>query len=125
MLIFIAEANEDLRLGLQMLLQRDTGMHVIGMAVRTQGLVTQVEASQADVLILDWKLPGGNMTKLFSEISGLAAPPKVIVLAVNSDVKVQALAAGADGFISKNALPNDLLEVVQSFKKSSVDSINS
>jgi len=124
MLIFIAEPNEDLRLGLQMLLQRDAGMHVIGMAVQAQGLVIQVEASQAELLILDWHLPGGNMTELFSEISGLAAPPKVIVLAVNPDVKAQALAAGADGFISKNLPPDELLEVLRSVKKNSMESAN-
>lgn len=52
-LIFLAVSDQDLRLGLQMLLHQEPGMHVIGMAIQTEGLLVQAEASQADVLLLD------------------------------------------------------------------------
>ena len=92
-------------------------MHVIGMAIQADGLLVQIEASQAEVLILDWHLPGASMPGLLSDIRALVSPPKVVVLSVNPEVRTQALSAGADAFIGKNAPPDELLEVVCSMKE--------
>jgi DNA-binding NarL/FixJ family response regulator len=117
MLIFLAESDQNLRLGMQMLLHQEAGMHVIGMAIQADGLLVQIEASQAEVLILDWHLPGASMPGLLSDIRALVSPPKVVVLSVNPEVRTQALSAGADAFIGKNAPPDELLEVVCSMKE--------
>ena len=117
MLIFIAEPNEDLRLGLQMFLQRDAGMHVIGMAVQAQGLVTQVEASQAELLILDLDLPEASMAELLAEIRQLDSPPKIVIVSVRPEEKALALSAGADAFVGKNTSPDELLEVVRKLQE--------
>lgn len=100
-----------------MLLHQEAGIHVIGMAIQAEGLLVQVEASQAEVLILDWHLPGASMPELLSDICRLESPPKIVVLSVNPEVKVQALSAGANAFIGKNAPPDELLEVVRSMKE--------
>ncbi len=121
MLIFLAESDQNLRLGMQMLLHQEAGIHVIGMAIQAEGLVVQVEASRAEVLILDWHLPGASMPELLSDICRLEAPPKIVVLSVNPEVKAAALSAGADAFIGKNAPPDKLLEVIRSLKKTSVN----
>jgi DNA-binding NarL/FixJ family response regulator len=117
MLIFLAESDQNLRLGMQMLLHQEAGMHVIGMAIQANGLLVQVEASQAEVLILDWHLPGASMPELLSDICRLESPPKIVVLSVSPEAKGPALSAGADAFIGKNAPPDELLEVVRSMKK--------
>ena len=116
MLIFVAESNEDLRVGLQMYLQNETGMRVVGMAVQAKGLVVQVEVSEAEVLALDWNLPGASMPELIADILRLESPPKIVVLAVRPEVEEEALSAGADAFFSKNRPPDELLEVVRSFR---------
>ena len=121
MLIFLAESDQTLRLGMQMLLHQEAGMHVIGMAIQAEGLLVQVEASKAEVLILDWHLPGASMPELLSDICALGSSPKVVVLSVNPEVKAVALSAGADAFIGKNAPPDELLEVVRSLKKNSAN----
>ena len=124
MKIFVAESNEDLRLGLQMLLHQDAGIYVVGMAIEAEGLVVQVEASRADVLIVDWYLPGAPTGDLLQAVRELEAPPKTVVLSVNPDDREPALAAGADAFIVKNAPPNDLLETVRSLQEKTVDPSN-
>jgi two-component system invasion response regulator UvrY len=118
MLIFLAESDQDLRLGFQMLLHQERGVHVIGMAVQGNGLLAQLEASQADVLFLNWRLPSASIENLLSEIRGLDTTPKIVVLSVNPEDKALALSAGADAFISMNAPPDELLEVVRSLEKS-------
>jgi DNA-binding NarL/FixJ family response regulator len=116
MLIFLAEPDQNLRLGLQMLLQQEAGLHVIGMAVKSQGLVAQLEASQAEVLILDWHLPGAPMQTLVAQIRELESPPKIIALSVRPEDRLPALSAGAVGFISKAGPPDDMLPLVRSMK---------
>ena len=117
MLIFLAEPDPNLRIGLQLLFQQEPGMHVIGMAIQAEGLLTQLKASGADVLLLEWQLPGTSMKDLLTDIKGLELPPKIVVFSVNPEVESQAISAGADAFISKDGPPDELLEVLRSFKK--------
>ena len=117
MMIFIAESNEDLRVGLQMYLQNEVGLNVVGIAVQAKGLIRQLEATEADVLILDWSLQGSSMPELLTDIRRLQNPPKIVVLAARSDIEAVALDAGADAFFDKGYAPGRLLEAVQSMKE--------
>ena len=110
-------------MGLQMILHRDAGMHVIGMAVQAEGLLAQLEAVHAEALSLDWHLPGASMRELVGEICQLEVPPKILVLSVDSGEEGEALGAGADVFISKNRPPEELLEVLHSMVEGLVNSI--
>ena len=117
MLLFLAEADQDLRLGLQMLLHQEPGLHIVGMAVQVDRLLVRVEASQADLLLINWRLPGASMEGLLFDIRGLDSPPKIVALSIKPEDKVLALSAGADAFISMNSPPDELLEVIRSIKK--------
>ena len=117
MLIFLAESDQNLRLGMQMLLHQEAGMHVIGMAIEADGLLVQLEASRAELLILDWQLSGADMPALIPDIGGLVLPPKIVVLAVDPEVKALALSAGTDAFVGKNTPPDELLEVVRKLQE--------
>jgi DNA-binding NarL/FixJ family response regulator len=116
MRLFIADGNSFVRLALQMYLQQEPGLYVTGMATEAEGLSAQVEASRPDVLLLDSHLPGAPMRGLLSDIRGLESPPKIVVLSIKPEVKDPALSAGADAFISKNAPPEDMLELIRSLR---------
>ena len=117
MRLFIADVDKELRLALQLMLHQEPGMHVTGMAVQAPGLLAQIAASEPDVLLLDWHLPGMLITELVADLRGLELPPKIIVISVRPEDKDEAMAAGADGFIGKNAPPDELLEIIRSPKK--------
>ena len=123
MRLFIADADSAVRLALQMYLQHEPGMYVTGIASGSQRLPTQLEASRPDVLLLDWHLPGASIQDLLSDIRGIKFPPKIVVLSIKPEEKGPALSAGADAFISKNALPNKLVEVIRSLKETTDKSI--
>ena len=114
MRIYVADMNKDIRLGLQMLLHQEAGVQVVGTAAQAKGLLVQVKASQADVLLLDWPLRGASMTELLSDLRALNPPPKIVVLSVKPEVKAPVLSAGADAFVSKSAQPDELLKVIHS-----------
>ena len=122
MRLFIADGNSSVRLSLQMYLQQEPGLYVTGMASEAKGLSAQVEASQPDVLLLDSHLPGGSMQGLLSDIRGLESPPKIVVLSIKPEDKEPAFSAGADAFSSKNAPPEELLEVIRSLRDTTVNS---
>jgi DNA-binding NarL/FixJ family response regulator len=114
MRLFIADGNSANRLALQLYLHQEPGLYVIGMTAEARSLLAQVEASQPEILLLDWQLPGATMPELLTGIRKLEGAPEVIVLSVNPEVEVPALAAGAIAFINKNAPPDALLDVLRS-----------
>jgi len=107
-----------------MYLQQEPGLYVTGIASETMGLLTQLEASRPDVLLLDSQLPGGSLSDLLKDIRGLESPPKIVVLSINPEDRITALDAGADAFIDKRLPPDELLEVLRLMKKNSMESTN-
>jgi len=121
MLIFLAESDHNLRLALQMLLHQEAGMHIGGLAMKADGLLAQVNASQADVLLLDWYFSGSPMTAFFTELRREQSSPKVIVLSVKPEDKKAAMAAGADAFVTKNTSPDELLITLNSMMQEGIN----
>ena len=103
-------------MGLQMYLQTEVGLNVVGIAIQAQGLIRQLEATEADVLILDWNLRGASMPELLTNIRRLQSPPKIVVLAAKPEVEGVALDAGADVFFDKSYAPDALLELLVSMR---------
>ena len=120
MRLFIADGDSLVRLSLQMYLQQEPGLYVTGMASEAEGLSAQIAASRPDVLLLDSHLPGASMQGLLSDIRGLESPPKIVVLSIKPEDKEAAFTAGADAFISKNSLPEEMLEVVRTVRETTV-----
>jgi DNA-binding NarL/FixJ family response regulator len=116
MRIFIASADKMFRFALQMLLEDEPGMVVIGISDRSDGLLTQMEAAQPEVLLLDWELTKPAPINLLDDLRRLEHPPKIIALSINPQVKETALAAGACDFISKNVPPDELLPILRKIR---------
>jgi DNA-binding NarL/FixJ family response regulator len=117
MRIFIADADKELRLALQLLLHQQAGMHVTGMAVHSKGLVPQIVASEPNVLLLDWALPGQPIAGVLADLGKLEPRPKLVVMAVRPEVEQPALAAGADAFVGKNVPPSELVAVLRTMEQ--------
>ena len=118
MRIFIASADSTFRLALLLLLESEPGMVVIGMSDRSEGLATQVRASQPEALLLDDGLTKQATADLVGAVRHLEHPPKIIVLSIHPEVKEAILAAGADAFITKNVPPDELLPILRRMRLS-------
>ena len=117
MRIFIADESEDLRIGLQVFLYQEPGYEVIGLADNGRGLLTQVEASQPEVLLLDWYLPGAPITNLIADMRALNPRLKIIILSVRPEDEKACMTAGADYFIVKNSYPQKLKDILLDTKQ--------
>ena len=112
MRIFLASADERLRLALLLLLDHQPGMVVVGLSDRLLGLFTQLEGAQPDVLLLDWDLSDHTIADFFANIRILERRPQVIALSTNPQNNEAIRATGADFIICKNAPLDKLIPVL-------------
>jgi DNA-binding NarL/FixJ family response regulator len=119
MRIFIAEADQELLMALQMLLHQEPGMAVVGLAVHSRGLFAQVAASQPDVVLLDWQLPDRPAASILADLHALDHRPRIIVLHVRPELEREARAAGADSFVTKTASSDQLVAILRQIRDGS------
>ena len=109
MRVFVADAEPDVRAALRLMLNQESGMVVVGEANRSHELADRITAAQADLVLLDWELPGQPVAELIRSLRARKVrQPFIIVLSVRPDRKPAALAAGADDFVSKTDPPERL-----------------
>ncbi len=117
--IFVACADERLRIALVLLLDQEPGIVVVGITDRLTGLLTQLAATQPDIVLLEWKIPFQSLVDLLTEIHNLGNPPKVIYLSSKPEEEAKIIAAGADYFIAKNAPPDQLVLILNKYSDQS------
>lgn len=118
--IFIAEPDRDLRLALQMLLDPEPGMSVVGIAVRSERMMKQVESVQPDIVLIDWQFVMAKPEGSIRSLKSVESRPQIIVLHVQPETGVDAKAAGADYFFCKDSPPNQLLACLQELKQEKI-----
>lgn len=114
MRVLLADDQVHIRSSLQMLLKRQQGMVVVGEVSEARDLAGRLDTTCPDLVLLDWELPGlpavGSLPGLQRICPGLL----MIVLSGRPEVRQEALAAGADAFVSKSDPPEQLLAVLHS-----------
>ena len=120
MRLFIADADSTVRLAIQMSLQQKPGYQVTGIAVNGNGLTSQLKASQPDVLLLDWHLPGEPMNELIADIQALELQLKIVGISIHPEDESEARAAGVDHFITKAAPPHELMILLDTMRSQTI-----
>jgi DNA-binding NarL/FixJ family response regulator len=109
MRILLADDQAHLRSSLQMLLKQEQEMTVVGQVSEATELVIQIGMTHPDLVLLDWELPGLPDIGSMSGLHGINPNLRVIVLSGRPEIRREALAAGADAFVSKADPPERLL----------------
>ena len=112
--ILIVDDQNLVRQGIKSLIDKDLSFEIVGMVGDGRDAVTQVELLRPDIVLLDIEMPKMNGISTTEHISHLAPDTKVIILSSHEDDKyiVQALVAGAKGYILKNSLSIDLKQAI-------------
>jgi len=120
MRILLADDASNVRLALRALLERQPGLEIVGAVGSARELLAQVKATCPDLVLLDWELPGSTAVALLSKL-GMACPGlAVIALSGRPEKRQEALAAGADAFVSKVDSAEQLLAALQSVQRATV-----
>jgi len=114
--VLIVDDHEIVREGLQILLNEEADFEVVGMAGDSEDAVALVTKYTPDVVLMDLVMPGLDgieTTKLV-----LAASPSTRVLVLTTFAEDQrvmdAIQAGAIGYLLKDVLKLDLLNAIRS-----------
>ena len=110
--VLIADLNRNVRWALRTAINEQPHMVVVGECLQADTLPNQVEMQHPDLLLLDWDLPGLDVSQL-PALSATGDRLWVIVLGVQPEAEKIAMAAGADAFLSKADPPERLLAALQ------------
>jgi len=101
--------------GLVRLIDESETACVAGKAYSAAGCMEVLENEQPDVLLLDIGLPDDSGINLCSKVKQKYPQVKVLMLTSYGELTTitRALDAGADGYLLKNSLPEELLEGIQ------------
>jgi two-component system, NarL family, response regulator NreC len=111
--VVIADDHAVVRKGLRLLLDAEPGLRVVAEAGTVPDALRMAKAHRPAVLVLDLNMPGGSSLEAIPEIA--AGPTAVVVLTMQDDPSFarQALQAGANGFVLKEAADDELLLAVR------------
>jgi DNA-binding NarL/FixJ family response regulator len=114
--VVLADDHDILRQGLRMLLSLQPEIEVVGEARTGQEAVAQVRALHPHVVVLDISMPDGDGFHACREICACAPGTSVLILTMHESEEyfLQALRAGAAGYLVKKAASSDLQMAIRS-----------
>jgi two-component system response regulator DevR len=113
--VMVADGHGVVRDGIRALLQRTDDLVLAGEAATVAAVVVEAERVLPDVLVMDVDLPGGSAPESIRELGARRSRTRVLVLAsfVESELLMAAIAAGAAGFVLKQARGEELVQAIR------------
>jgi DNA-binding NarL/FixJ family response regulator len=113
--ILIADDHAMIRDGLRQIISFVPEMLVAGEAENGEQVLRLVRALEIDVLVLDMSMPGKSGIALIQQIKSTKPDLAILVLSMHqeSQYAVQAIRAGAAGYITKNSPSGQLLDGIK------------
>ena len=114
--ILVADDHPVVRKGLQSCLARQERLKIVGEASDGDEALKKTRELSPDVVLMDISMPGMNGLAVTEVLRKDHPDVKVLVLSVhnNRDYIFRIIQAGAHGFISKEAPPDELLRAIES-----------
>ena len=116
--VIVADDQDLVRTGLQMILDAQPGIEVIGVAADGHEAVALTRKLRPDVCLFDIRMPGMDGIEATRQLAGPGVDDPVAVVVITTfdlDEHVHAaLRAGARGFLLKDAGPELLVQAIRS-----------
>jgi two-component system nitrate/nitrite response regulator NarL len=109
--VLIVDDHPLFRRGVAQLLAMDPEIQVVGEAADKAGALAMARQHEPDLILLDLNLKGESGIDILSALKDEDAARRVVMLTVSDapDDLMQAIRAGADGYLLKDMEPEDLL----------------
>jgi DNA-binding NarL/FixJ family response regulator len=115
--VLLVDDHQLVRMGLQVLIDREDDMRVVGEAADGRQALTLLRRDPVDVMLLDVRMPGMDGLELLRLITADPTLRQVRVIVVTTfeidQYVFDALRAGAAGFVLKDTAPTELARAVR------------
>ncbi len=115
----LADDQALVRMGLKALLGSFEHLQVVIEAENGEQLLQAISTNEVDVILSDIRMPGMDGFGLLAKLREQNIPTPVILLTTfdEPDFPLQAAATGAQGFLLKDASPEDLVDAIERVAK--------
>jgi DNA-binding NarL/FixJ family response regulator len=113
--VVVADDQAMVRAGFRMVLEAEGDIAVLADVGTGQDAVAAAQRLRPDVVLMDVRMPGMNGLDATRQVTGIPDAPRVVVVTTfdTDEYLRSALAAGASGFLLKDAGPRLLVEAVR------------
>jgi two-component system response regulator NreC len=113
--VLLADDHAILRDGIRALLEDEPEMEIIGEAENGLDVVRMVDQLKPDIVLMDIGMPRLNGLEATRQILNLSPTTRVLILTMhdNEEYIRQVLAAGALGYILKDAAARELIQAIK------------
>ena len=112
--VLIVDDHSVVREGIRTVLAGDTGLSVVGEAGSVSEALERASHVQPDVILLDITMPGTSGLEAVPQLLTTVPAARILMLSVhdNTEYVLQAVRAGAHGYLRKDTTPAELREAV-------------
>jgi DNA-binding NarL/FixJ family response regulator len=113
--VLVADDHAVVREGIRHVLERGPGFQVVAEAANGGEALRHAEAERPDVVVLDVSMPGDSGLRVAAELRRRVPEARVLILSMydNTEYVVEAVRAGAHGYILKDTAATDLRKAVE------------
>jgi two-component system, NarL family, response regulator NreC len=114
--LMLVDDHDVVRTGLKSFLQTQNGLEVIAEANSGELAVQLVQSEKPDVIVMDIAMPEMDGLEATRRIKACCPESRVLALTVHADQQYffEMLAAGADGYVTKQVAAEELVEAIRS-----------
>jgi len=111
----LVDDHEIVRRGVADLFEDEPDLEIVGEAATVAEALARIPTTQVDVAVLDVRMPDGNGVELCRDLRSQKPELHCLILTSYSDDEalLNAIMAGASGFVLKQVLGNDLISAVR------------
>jgi len=113
--VLVADDHAVVREGIRHVLANAHGFEIAGEAASGAEAVKLAGSCEPDVVVLDVSMPGGTGLEVIGDVRRAAPHARVLILSVHDEAEyvLQAVRAGAHGYLRKDSSPNELRDAVR------------
>jgi two-component system, NarL family, response regulator DevR len=113
--IFLVDDHEIVRRGVADLFEDEPDLEIVGEAATVTEALARIPTLPVDVAVLDVRMPDGNGVELCRDLRSQLPELRCLILTSYSDDEalLNAIMAGASGFVLKQVLGNDLITAIR------------
>jgi len=117
--ILIVDDHPIVRIGIREIVSTIPGNISIDEAGDGKETIEKVWNHNYDIILLDISMPGRNGLEILKEIKSIKPHLKVLILSFHPEdqLAVRAIQAGADGYMTKSCIPDDLVTAMKQIIK--------